>query len=587
MKKRIILASIIIFILLIVIGIGYFLSLATFPGEVTKTSYEPVTEGVKSTFRKGVIYRYPGMPPLLKVSGSHYEMGLQYGVLLRPEILKALESYEKILKWQAVKMGIPYQVLAAVAKYKAREIASRLPKRFLDEFRGIAEGAGIASDAVMTVSMFYDVGESLGCTGVLMRGVNGTIIHGRNQDATSFGGEEIAKMTVVVKYCPEGYNTVTQLDWPLFMGIETGYNDKGLAFSEETLRIQNPNPGGFSIIYLARIALEECSSIDELYPLFDKYPVIGAYGTVWSDRDTGRGIVAELTAAGWAAKKLTESILWNFNHIYDEKLKKHQRPRVNIAGSNWDRERIASAFPKRSAYTVHDAVSFLRGRLSPDGDDYTWYGSRRSICNNYGQQMMVFHPAGDGVYLALGISFAARRKVYHIHDDFSQPPELFMGEIPLRPVVEDVARAENMLIPREEKLNRYVMLAGKYSEDANMQFLVAFESFHQKRMDLFAEYAEKALSMKPDMTEYRLYAGMAAYQKGKSGKAVEMLQGIENLYPYQEIYRLAVLERALKKKNPERTAKIHNRMKKILSSYGAQEYFEARMIPLINALEPE
>jgi outer membrane protein assembly factor BamD (BamD/ComL family) len=89
------------------------------------------------------------------------------------------------------------------------------------------------------------------------------------------------------------------------------------------------------------------------------------------------------------------------------------------------------------------------------------------------------------------------------------------------------------------------------------------------------------------MTEYQLYAGMAAYQKGKSGKAVEMLQGIENLYPYQEIYRLAVLERALKKKNPERTAKIHNRMKKILSSYGAQEYFEARMIPLINALEPE
>jgi len=28
-------------------------------------------------------------------------MGLQYGVLLRPEIMKALETYGKILRWEA------------------------------------------------------------------------------------------------------------------------------------------------------------------------------------------------------------------------------------------------------------------------------------------------------------------------------------------------------------------------------------------------------------------------------------------------------------------------------------------------------
>ena len=37
---------------------------------------EVITEGVKSTFRGGVVYRHPGMVPLLEVSGDHYEMGL-------------------------------------------------------------------------------------------------------------------------------------------------------------------------------------------------------------------------------------------------------------------------------------------------------------------------------------------------------------------------------------------------------------------------------------------------------------------------------------------------------------------------------
>jgi len=75
--------------------------LASFPGKITTPEYEVTTEGVKSTFHDGVIYRYPGMVPLLSVSGDHYEMGLQYGVLLRPEIMKALETYGKILRWEA------------------------------------------------------------------------------------------------------------------------------------------------------------------------------------------------------------------------------------------------------------------------------------------------------------------------------------------------------------------------------------------------------------------------------------------------------------------------------------------------------
>jgi len=94
-------------------------------------------------------------------------MGLQYGVLLKPEILKAVVSYEKILRWQAENMGIPFILLTSMAKYKANEFSKRIPKRFLKEITGVSDGSGVSFDTILTVAMFCDIGESMGCSGIL------------------------------------------------------------------------------------------------------------------------------------------------------------------------------------------------------------------------------------------------------------------------------------------------------------------------------------------------------------------------------------------------------------------------------------
>lgn len=52
----------------------------------TDTPYQVETAGEKTVFEKGYAYRRPGLPVQVVVSGTHYEMGLQYGVLLRDEI---------------------------------------------------------------------------------------------------------------------------------------------------------------------------------------------------------------------------------------------------------------------------------------------------------------------------------------------------------------------------------------------------------------------------------------------------------------------------------------------------------------------
>ena len=73
MKKKVISGVVSFVILLLVIGVFIFIDLASFPGEIKKPDYamQVVTDGVKSTFHDGVIYRYPGQIPLLEVSGDH------------------------------------------------------------------------------------------------------------------------------------------------------------------------------------------------------------------------------------------------------------------------------------------------------------------------------------------------------------------------------------------------------------------------------------------------------------------------------------------------------------------------------------
>ncbi len=585
--KRAIRWSVLGVVALIVIVLAvYIADLTAFPGNIKETGYDKqvVTSGVKSTFHEGVIYRYPGIVPMLEVAGDYYEMGLQYGVLLRPEIVSGMDSMTKILKWNADEMGVSYPVLVGLIKFQTRQMARTLPQKYQDEMRGVADGSGLPYDAVVTISLFYDAGQAMGCTGVLMRGKDGSIIQGRNNDTAAWGGEELSKMTVIVRHKAKGLNEVTHMDQPLYMGVETGYNSKGLCFGEEVLSIKMPNPDGFSLPYLIRMMMEECSTLDDIYPFFDKYPTVGAYGCVWSDLDAGRGAVVELTPTAWAKNELKDSILWNFNRIYDDRLASQQKGSYNVSSYNSDREVVSSIFPGKAEYTVEDAVNFVRATIGPEGIDYSWCGTRYAVCNWEASQMMIFDTKTDGFYMAVGPYFTARQNIYHYYNDFSRKPELFMPAVPIEPVIEKAAQIENRLINKEAKLQAFIDLAKQYKDDANVQFLVAYKAFKLGKLDIFPEYAEKAYAINPANSEYQMYAGMASYQKKDMGKAISLLDGVTTRCPEQNLYRLTVLEKASMAKDPQKSALYKSQKQAIIDNNAAQAYYDAKVLPLVDAL---
>ncbi len=566
------------------LGCEYF----EFPGTVVDPglTYETDPDGIRSFFREGEVYRHPGIMPMLRVAGGHYEMGLQYGVLLRPEILDSLDAYEQLLYHFAEEEGIPFPAFTAFVKFMSAHIAKKLPARFRDEIRGVSNGSGVPYTSVLAVSLIYDVLEAAGCTGILMKGEGGTIIHGRNQDW--FALEALADVTVIVEHNAEGFHSVTHMDWILGMGVETGYNDQGLAFSEETISVKQPNASGFSLVYLSRMALEESANLEEVKAVFDRCPVIGGYGTVWSDRDTGEGMVIEASPTRWAAHAMEGSILSNFNHYYDGSLTaEHQPVWKYLSGADWDREYIASGFPYKSVYTVADAVDFMRGQVAPDGSNFAWHGSTNPVCNDSGWQMIVFDPAGDGFYYAWGRSYACNRDCYRFYQDFSIRPTLYAAGVPIEPEMEDAARIVNSLYTEEQRLAAYVDLAAAYPEDANARFWVAHESFEQKRLNEYGGYAIDAFSMDPSVPEYGLYAGMARYGQGDPASAITVLEGIDTslFTPLQRIYRACVLERSYAPTNPAMAEQYRLERESILSLYDANEYFQETILPKINALD--
>ena len=201
--------------------------------------------------------------------------------------------------------------------------------------------------------------------------------------------------------------------------------------------------------------------------------------------------------------------------------------------------------------------------------------------------MMIFDSTVDGFYMATGPYYAARQDIYRYYNDFSRRPELFMPAIPIDTLVEKAAQIENRLIGKSEKLEAFIDLAAQYKYDANVHFLVAWKSFRLSRLDTFADYAEKAHAMKPGNDEYRIYAGMAAYHRKDSEKAVKLLEISKARYPELDLYRLTVLERAYARQDPPRAERYASMKTALLEKHEAGPYYTSNILPLIDALEKD
>jgi len=298
-----------------------------------------------------------GSGPLrIKVQGTPYEMGYQHGALLKeeinnalaqwkPELIKEIEpAYNKAIKKQfyiafAVNSigGLDTIAMPALGVF-SRTIIKQAPPEMYEEMRGIADGAGVHFDRIMSMNAWLTLAmqgdlEKLAqsmslCTNVVRipSDASKPVIHARNMDWD--WAKLLAPLTTVIEYKPEKGNAFIAVTWPGMAGVLTAVNDKGLSVAVESVGSKSEATlKNAPIMFTCRQIAQSDASLDAAVSRLQKALPEGGFHVILADGKARKAASVDLCPTISVVRKPENG--WLLGTILDEK----QEPYVGAAFS--------------------------------------------------------------------------------------------------------------------------------------------------------------------------------------------------------------------------------------------------------------
>lgn len=491
--------------------------------------------GDKFAFQDGYAYRRKNLPVQVNLSGTHYQMGLQYGVLLKDETRGMANSLHKIITFYSQEMKIPKELVYIYFKYKIDKLAKNIPERFKQEMQGISDGSGVDINAIYGISMFDDVVHTLGCSSVLVRSEDGRIIHGRNEDL--YFGMEMGMKQVLIKYNPKGFNSYVSLTFPGFIGVSTSYNINGLGYSHHSRYSSNVNYKGNSQFCIPRLALEECSSVQEAINLYKNKVIAVGDAHTWSDRNNLTGCIIESVPDEKNPIKIIEmnnKVLFHVNKYMDNNyIDNYENKYISDDAFNNSREQIFdNLINKDKTYSLDNLISMLKEE-GVNEENYNLSGITRGICNVDTQEMTIFDPRGEGIYLARNYYLASKSTIYYIPTDFDLSPYVYKESEPVDPILEEIAIIKESVLSKSELINKLKGLELKYHNKGYIYFMIGQASFDAGNLNDWVNYVEKSYEFLSsyDKEEVTLEKAKVEFYKGNINTCGQILSNIN----YEEL----------------------------------------------------
>jgi isopenicillin-N N-acyltransferase-like protein len=129
-----------------------------------------------------------GRLPLVYLEGSHGEMGVQLGRDRASQVHSMIEMYRRLFVEAGVKLGLDNWEEAILHAHKYLPFAEESTPQYVEEMRGIAEGAGAEFDDVLVLNCIEAITSDalhLGCTSLAMgpeATASGSVLIGHNED---------------------------------------------------------------------------------------------------------------------------------------------------------------------------------------------------------------------------------------------------------------------------------------------------------------------------------------------------------------------------------------------------------------------
>ena len=317
--------------------------------------------------------------PFLKLSGSYFEMGEQYGNLLKD---KFKEIHKELL---------PYKNLWLVKFPK--DIHERLEKltnkELLQQLKGMAAGSGLPFEDLL-LGAYFGVIERGACSSILIK-IDATdshrLIHGRNYDY----GKGTGKYPVVIEYNPNNGIRHLILGTVASIGLAEGINEKGITVSGNLAPgnlknnlIQNTSPD-----LKLREILISASTINDVDVLMERYATDVGYTFTIGSAFEKDGIIYDLNYDNVIKNYLNER---NFLFATNGYVSKDLNPLKDDL-----RYKIIER------YMIRDQVNSIDAMIEVLSDPGKTFG----VNNPSTIHSVVFDALQKNIYMAFNIKFAA------------------------------------------------------------------------------------------------------------------------------------------------------------------------------------
>ena len=195
------------------------------------------------------------------LTGSPYEIGFANGKLCKNEIWTANKPFFDIYEKASLD---PQNKWLSVAK----KLGKHIPEEYLEEMRGIADGAEIGYEKILFLNTLTTISMGNRCFAFAFKETNSKLVTFRqiDNDKDSY----LYKNMILYIIKPQkGYGFAAILN-PGWVDGESGINEKGITVSQNNIHIRQTEWDIMPITQLSRQMLQYSKTIDETEQLLDK-----------------------------------------------------------------------------------------------------------------------------------------------------------------------------------------------------------------------------------------------------------------------------------------------------------------------------
>ncbi len=344
---------------------------------------------------------------VVTLAGTPHEIGVQHGTLLKTEI-KDLVNYFFVEKKNL--FGTSKETISQGAKILEKHI----PAEYIEEMKGIAEGAGVEYDRILFTNTFLDVvsanwvGARPSCSNFAAfpgMSKNGDVVHGRNLEWSP--DQKISDMNTVFFITPKDGATLVMLSWPGMTGTLTGMNANGISMGEMTSMSSDATLEATPIMIQLRMLLERSKTLEEAWSVLADVPRTTGYNVLVTDGKSNSGFVAEMNAKHIIRYNPEGGFLMHTNHYVDKNMYKAQKKYLYLfsGGAKADTflryDRYLDLLKQyQGAIDVQTAITILSDKYDPLLKAVSGQ-SNNSISSTHTLQSAVMLPKTGDIYVAL------------------------------------------------------------------------------------------------------------------------------------------------------------------------------------------